>query len=244
MCRHLAYLGPPIAPERLLFDAPHALVQQAVAPRYQTATPDNPDGWGVAWYPHRARVPRAHRSATPMWDDIAFFSDPPAASGAFVAAARAASPGSVVDVSGNAPFVAGRWAFSLNGSVPAFHDGVGEELRDRVSPSRREALVGDTDSEVLLALVLDEIERKTKPAAALAGVATRVHDRAGGRINLLLVDGRRVFATAIGNSLFVRNTRGATVVASEPLDDATGWERVPDRSLVEATAERSASVPL
>lgn len=244
MCRHLAYLGPPIAPERLLFDAPHALVQQAVAPKLQTATPDNPDGWGVAWYPERARMPRVHRTATPMWDDVAFLADPPPVSRAFVAAARAASPGSVVDVTGNAPFVAGRWSFSLNGSVPAFHDGVGDDLRGWLPPARRDALAGDTDSEVLLALVLDLVESGTRPAPALRSVATRVHERAGGRLNLLLVDGRRAYATAIGNTLFVRRARGATVVASEPLDDGAGWEPVADGSFVEATPDRTVSSPL
>jgi glutamine amidotransferase len=71
-----------------------------------------------------------------------------------------------------------------------------------------------------------------------------VHERAGGRLNLLLVDGRRAYATAIGNTLFVRRARGASVVASEPLDDGVGWEPVADRSFVEATPDRTVSSPL
>ena len=72
MCRHLAYLGPYIALRTLLFDAPHALVDQARAPRLQTSGKDNPDGWGVAWWTADAVEPRRYRTTTAMWEDTAF----------------------------------------------------------------------------------------------------------------------------------------------------------------------------
>ncbi len=237
MCRHLAYLGAPIAIDTLLFDAPHALVEQAEAPRLQTATPDNPDGWGVAWYVEREPGARRYRTTTRMWDYTGYRAmHGGATSVAVLAAARAASPGLVLDVTGNAPFVDGRWTFSLNGTVPGFRDGVGDELRARVSARRASALEGDTDSEVLFALVLDRVDEGASPRDAVADVARTTYARAGGRINLLLTDGCTVAGTAIGNSLFVHHDDGALLVASEPLDDRPGWKRVPDGSAVHGSA--------
>ena len=50
MCRHLAYVGAPAPLGDWLVDAPHGLVDQARAPRWQTSGKDNPDGYGVAWW--------------------------------------------------------------------------------------------------------------------------------------------------------------------------------------------------
>ncbi|HEY8472983.1 MAG TPA: ergothioneine biosynthesis protein EgtC [Natronosporangium sp.] len=51
MCRHLAYLGPPIALARLLFEPAHGLVHQAWAPRdMRGGGTINADGFGVGWF--------------------------------------------------------------------------------------------------------------------------------------------------------------------------------------------------
>ncbi len=237
MCRHVAYLGPETGLSALLLDPPHGLVEQAAAPKLQTSTPTNPDGWGVAWYGDQDVAPQHHRTAVPIWDDTRFVADHKGASGhAVVAAVRAASPGSHIDARNNAPFVAGQWMFSLNGFVAGFRDDVGAALRGALSSVRRASLEGDSDSEVLLALVLERMERGDRPDAAVASVAASVQERAGGRLNLLLADRDHIVATALGNSLFVRSRAGATTVASEPLDRRGTWEPVPDGSLVTATA--------
>lgn len=237
MCRHVAYLGRDARLSTLLFDRPHGLVEQAAAPKLQTSTPTNPDGWGVAWYGDDDGTPQQYRTAVPVWDDVRFVSEHEEASGsAVVAAVRAASPGSHIDARNNAPFVVAPWIFSLNGFVAGFREGVGDELRAALSPQRRAALEGDSDTEVLLALVLERIECGVAPNDAVASVAASVHERAGGRLNLLIADRGQIVATALGNSLFVRSRAGATTVASEPLDQLGTWEAVPDGSLVTATA--------
>jgi glutamine amidotransferase len=227
MCRHLAYLGPEIALRSLLHDAPHALVDQARAPKLQTSGKDNPDGWGVAW--DRGPVER-YRSALPMWEDAAVAGDE--RSTFVLAAARYASPGSVRDARNAAPFVDGRWVFSLNGYVSAFRDGFGDVLRALLSPARRKALEGDTDSEVVFALILDRLEDGAGPGEALADVTRIVRAESTGALNLLLSDGEQLAATALGNSLFIR-TDSALVVASEPLDGGESWVEVDTGSLVE-----------
>jgi glutamine amidotransferase len=241
MCRHLAYLGPPTRPSALLYDAPHSLARQAECPRRQTSGTTNPDGWGIAWYGDGRREPEWYRTVTPMWADAQF---PARArsirSGAFLAAARLASPGATLVDTGNAPFVSGVWAFSLNGIVHGFTDGVGDDLRGRVEADRLAAVVGDADTELLFALVLQQLDDRVAPDRALAGVVHDVLAITTGRLNLLLTDGARVYATRVGNSL----VRRGSVIVSEPVDDEPGWTEVPDHSVVVLTPDRAEVSPL
>ncbi|MDQ1431145.1 MAG: gamma-glutamyl hercynylcysteine S-oxide hydrolase [Actinomycetota bacterium] len=241
MCRHLAYLGDPVGLASPLFDAPHSLARQAEHPRHQTSGTTNPDGWGVAWYHEDRTAPEQYRTVTPIWEDTAFAARAASiTAGAFVAAARLASPGAALADTGNAPFVSGPWAFSLNGIVQGFPDGIGDKLRARVQSVRREAIVGDADSEVLFALVLQELDAGADPGTALAEVVRDVVAITTGRLNLLLTDGRRIFATRYGNSLY----QCATMLASEPIDERPAWSEVPDHSLVTITSAGSTTTPL
>jgi glutamine amidotransferase len=227
VCRHLAYVGPPIALRSLLFDAPHALVHQAQKPHHQHAGRDNPDGWGVAWGTDPVE---RYRTAIPMWDDGGFVITESAPS--LLAAARYASPGSTRDARNAAPFVADSWVFSLNGFVSDFRDGFGDELRAQVSVERARGIEGDTDSEVLFALVLDQLDGGASPGAALGEVTRLVRAQSTGALNLLLTDGETIAATVLDNSLFLRREPGL-LVASEPLDDDESWVEVDNGSLVE-----------
>jgi len=229
MCRHLAHLGPRAPLHDLLFGAPHALAVQARVPAHQEPGDTNADGWGVGWYPDAAATPEQYRTVTPMWDDSTFTErSRHVEATALLAAARRASPGAIIDPSGNAPFRSGRWLFSLNGIVHGFHDDVGDVLRAKVSPARRAEIEGDTDSEVLFALTLDRLDAGAAPGDALAAVVHDVFGVTDGRINLLLTDGATIAATRAGRSLF---TRGSTV-ASEPLDDDPAWREVPDHAVL------------
>ncbi len=240
MCRHLAYLGPPVTLHQLLFADPHSLCDQARTPEHQTSGETNPDGWGVGWYANGADEPSRHRTVTPIWDDSQFAEESQTIeSGAFIGAARLASPGATIDPSGNAPFVSGPWLFSLNGAVGGFRKGVDDQLRAKLSPKRLAGIEGDSDSEVLFALALDRLAAGDPPGAALSRVVEEVTGITKGRLNMLLTDGHQLAATRYGNSLFVRE---ATVV-SEPLDDAAGWCEVPDGSLVFAAAEADGTMP-
>jgi glutamine amidotransferase len=241
MCRHLAYLGPTTGLDELLFGAPHALVHQAQHPRLQLWGDDNPHGWGVAWYPTAGRRLGHYRTTTPIWDDHEFEKYAAELRGsAFVAAARYASPGAQIVETGNAPFVEDHWACSLNGIVDGFPDGVGDELRAQLDPRRRAALVGDADTEVLFALLLQRIHAGAPPLDALAAVVHDVLARTTGRLNLLLTQSRSVYATRVGNSLF----RRGFVIASEPTDDEDGWIEIPDHSVTVLDPRGATEYPL
>ena len=239
MCRHLAYVGPPVALSDLLFDAEHALVRQAEHPRLQVSGHDNPDGWGVAWYLTSNLPPCLYRTTTKIWEDHGFRRRGTAK--VVLAAARLASPPKTLDERNNAPFTDGKLAFSMNGY--AFAGGREEPLRAALSNQRRDALQGDSDSEVLFGLLLDAIDHGADLAAAVQRVHARVAPDASTRVNLLVTDGNVIVATAWGNSLSVRAT-DAVVLASEPLDDGAQWQRIPDRSLVSVTAGAVSITPL
>ena len=244
MCRHLAYVGNPVALGTLLTDPEHSLARQAQAARHQASGTENPHGYGVGWWDPTGTLQR-YRTATSIWEDPSL----PAlardeCSGAVLAAVRLASPGLPVEASGNAPFTDGTWLFSLNGSVDGWHDGVGDDLRALVSPNRVAAIEGVTDSAVCFALALDRLGAGAPPDAALRGVVHDVSARTTGRLNFLLTDGRTIAATTWGNSLFTRVDERAAVVASEPLDDDPAWAQVPDRMLVTVAAATVTTAPI
>lgn len=242
MCRHLAYLGPRRSLSSLLYEPDQSLERQSWKPLRQREGAMNADGWGVGWWDPQVRTdPARYRTAAPMWTDRSFRSVAEVVhAGAIVAAVRSATPPSPVVESGNAPFSAGPWLFSLNGFVVGFRSPVGEQLRRSVSEQRAIGIEGTSDSEVIFALVLDELDAGASPAAALATVTAHVLERAEARLNLLLCDGERILATACGNSLFTLRgdglAGGGVLISSEPLDDHPAWESVPDGSLVDATS--------
>jgi gamma-glutamyl hercynylcysteine S-oxide hydrolase len=238
MCRHLAYVGPSITLEKLILEPEHALLRQASAPQHQKHGTTNADGFGVGWYDRNVRAePARYRTSNPIWRDASFASLAGLVSAnAVLASVRNATPGMPIDEVSTAPFTDGPWLFSHNGFVPDFRAGVGQSLQREVSQLRASAIDGETDSELLFALVLDRLDAGALPADALVSVIERVDDGATARMNLLLTDGERVAATACRNSLFVlddRHLTGAVVVASEPYDDDPSWEIVPDGSVVE-----------
>jgi glutamine amidotransferase len=157
-----------------------------------------------------------------------------------LAAARLASPGAALVETGNAPFVSGPWSFSLNGVVDGFRDGVDDALRAAISPARLAGIEGDSDTEVLFALVLDQLDAGQPPEVALAGVVEQVTAITSGRFNLLLTDGRHVAATRYGNSLFALGT----LLASEPIDDRPAWREIADESLVAIDADTRVTTSL
>lgn len=250
MCRHLAYLGPPRSLASLLYEPPHSLEHQTWAPRHQPDVTLNADGWGVGWWDHGRRPePARYRTATPMWADRALRSASELiVAEAFLAAARAATPPSPIVHTGNAPFTAGPWLFSLNGFVGGHAGPVGEALRRAVSPVRSQGIEGTTDSEVLFALLLDRLDAGADPADAVVELVADVAARAPGRLNLLLSDGQQIVATTWGNSLFwladAGLAEGGVLLASEPLDDHPAWSPVPDGSLVEASGTAVKLSPL
>jgi gamma-glutamyl hercynylcysteine S-oxide hydrolase len=269
MCRHLAYLGPPLPLAALLLDPPHSLVQQSFAPRdMRGGGRINADGFGVGWYPIGAlaavrgvdepgmpttppiepepsTVPLRYRSVRPIWTDT-FLPQMAAATsaGAVLAAVRNATVGMPVLETGAAPFTEGRWLFSHNGAIEGWPDSV-TGLASTLPARDLLTLDAPTDAALLWALVRHELRRGADLTKSIVDTVRTVAEAApGSRLNLLLTDGRAAVATTWWHALSVRRTDDATLISSEPLDEDPAWRAVPDRHLVVATAGTVEITPL
>ena len=122
MCRHLAYLGPPVSLARLVLTPAHGLYEQSWAPRRQTHGVVNADGFGLGWYPagpEAGEEPARYRRAVPIWTDQNLPELAKAVrSHAVLAAVRSATAGTGQEETAAAPFRDGRFLFSHNGAVP------------------------------------------------------------------------------------------------------------------------------
>jgi gamma-glutamyl hercynylcysteine S-oxide hydrolase len=269
VCRHLAYIGPPISLRSLLIDPPHSLYRQAWAPRRQRHGTVNADGFGIGWYAAPDPVPARYRRAVPIWGDTSL---PDIArvtrSGAVLAAVRSATEGTALGEAAAAPFGDGRWLFSHNGLLDGW-PGSAAAIADRAphaggplsEPSGAAALLSleaMVDSAFLWALVLGRLRAGHDLGAALALTIAAVEAAGGtGRFNFLLTDGHSIAATACGDTLWYRqapadglapapsgSSGSSAVVASEPSDDEPGWTEVADRHLLTATAHGVSVQPL
>jgi glutamine amidotransferase len=245
MCRHLAYLGPPVTLAALITSPPHGLGRQAWAPRRQVHGTMNVDGFGVGWYADSDPVPARYRRAEPIWADPSFADLARVTrTRALVAAVRSATEGGEPGASAAAPFTAGRWLFSHNGILSGWPAATGS-LAATLAPTDLLALEARTDSALAWALVLARLRAGAGPADALAGVIAALAEHGvDGRFNFLLCDGQVIAATAAGDTLCYRIGEAGVVVASEPADDDPGWIEVRDQSVLTATAEHVDVRPL
>lgn len=218
MCRHLGWLGAQISVSSLILDPPFGLRVQSYAPRQQKHGLMNADGWGAGFFD--AGMPRRWRSAAPIWGDTSFESVAPALrSHCVVAAVRSATVGMPIDVSATAPFTDGQWLLSHNGIV----DRTVLPLTSTAESVCDSAMLAAT----IFALGLDALGE----TIAQIGVLDR-----GARLNILAANGSRIMATTWGDTLSILRRDDGVVLASEPYDDDSAWEDIPDRHLVEVTA--------
>jgi gamma-glutamyl hercynylcysteine S-oxide hydrolase len=253
MCRHLAYLGPPVSLADCLLHQPHSLARQSWAPLdMRGGGTINADGFGVGWLSgdHGERddgaVARRYRRDRPIWSD-ASLPDLAASvtSGAILAAVRSATVGMPVTEAACAPFVKGSWMFSHNGVVSGWPDSVASLART-LAPEVLMTLEAPTDSAFLWALVWARLREGEPPAVALTAIVTDVLALAPrSRMNLLLHNGQQLAATTVSHSLSVLQAEDSITVSSEPLDpDDLRWQPVPDLHVLEATATHHVIRPL
>ncbi|MGX2993116.1 ergothioneine biosynthesis protein EgtC [Streptomyces sp. JNUCC 64] len=246
MCRHIAYLGPEIAIGELLSAPPNALYRQSWAPRHQRYGTVNADGFGVGWYAAGDPVPARYRRTGPIWADPSFTDLARVVrTRALLAAVRDATVPDADGEAAAAPFASGPWLFSHNGAVLGWPDALAPLAAD-LPPADLLSLAARCDAALVWALALRRLTDGDPPDRALGETVADVARAApGSRLNLLLTDGVTLAATVWGDSLFVlADPDTGTVVASEPYDDDPRWRRVPDRTLLTATADGVQLTPL
>jgi glutamine amidotransferase len=223
MCRHLGWLGADVTVSSLVLDPPHGLRVQSYAPRRQKHGLMNADGWGVGFFDgfFEGGVARRWRSPAPLWGDASFDSVAPALrSHCVVAAVRSATIGMPIEASATAPFTDGQWLLSHNGIV------------DRTVLPVTSSTESVCDSAILAAVIFERGLDALGDTIGEVGIADPL-----ARLNILAANGSRLLATTWGDTLFILRRDDGVVLASEPYDDAPDWEDVPDRHLVEVTAE-------
>ncbi|MEU3922940.1 ergothioneine biosynthesis protein EgtC [Streptomyces sp. NPDC029004] len=246
MCRHIAFLGPPLPLRQLLVEPAHGLFRQSWAPRHQRHGTVNADGFGVGWYAEGDPVPARYRRPGPIWADLSFADLARVVrSGALLAAVRDATEAGADGEAAAAPFAAGTWLFSHNGAVKGWPGSLAP-LALTLPAAELLSLEARCDSALVWALVLHRLRDGDELGQALADTVREVGEAApGSRLNLLLTDGETVAATAWGDTLWYLAEPGRrTVVASEPYDDDPHWREVPDRTLLAATRTDVLLTPL
>jgi gamma-glutamyl hercynylcysteine S-oxide hydrolase len=226
MCRHLGWLGADVSVSSLVLEPPFGLRVQSYAPRRQKHGLINADGWGVGFFD--GEVTRRWRSTAPLWGDVSFESVAPALrSHCVVAAVRSATVGMPIEASATAPFTDGRWLLSHNGVV------------DRAVLPLTSSAESVCDSAILAAAIFE------RGLGALGATIVEVGAAdPNARLNVLAANGSRLLATAWGDTLCILRRDDGVVLASEPYDNDSEWEDVPDRHLVEITAEGVTMTPL
>jgi glutamine amidotransferase len=229
----------------LLFAPPYGLVTQSWAPRdMRGGGTSNADGFGIGWYADD-HVPLRYRRATPIWSDP----DLPALaaatrSTAVLAAIRSATVGMPVSAEATAPFAEGPWLFSHNGVVAGWPGSVAQ-VAAGLPVIDLLTLPAPIDAALLWALVRHRLRGGSDAASAIIATVVEIAARAPtSRLNLLLTDGRQMVATTFGHALSIRTGSDSVLISSEPLDDGAGWQAVPDRSIVIATASTVEVHPL
>jgi glutamine amidotransferase len=126
-----------------------------------------------------------------------------------------------LEASATAPFTDGRWLLSHNGVV------------DRAVLPLPSAAESVCDSAVLAATIFARGLDALGDTIAEVGAADPL-----ARLNILAANGSRLIATTWGDTLSILRRADGVVLASEPYDDDPDWEDLPDRHLVEVTADR------
>lgn len=264
MCRVAAYLGPPAPLSALLYDPPHSLDHQSYAPRQMLRGHVNVDGTGVAWWSDDALddPPLRYVTERPPWSDANLPTLGPRITGTMqLTAVRSATPGVPFGPGNVAPFVRGSVAGVHNGWLGRFRERTGRELTARLPDHLYGALDAVSDSLVVFLTVAKHLEAQPDAglASALRSAVSEIVEvcadaDAEATLNVVVGDGHRLVAVRASHAMEGNNPLhvlqggkrfpGATVLASEPLDDDGDWEPLDDDRLVEITREGVTTSPI
>ncbi len=158
MCRFTFYQGVPIRVSSLVAEPEHALIKQSFSAKLRLQGNLNGDGFGLAWYDKKVKPdPAIFRSISPAWNnsnllELANMID----SNCILAHVRAATQSFEVTEANCHPFKFGNYTFMHNGDIGSF-DKLRRPLLGELTDPYFQMLKGNTDSEHLFALIMQEI---------------------------------------------------------------------------------------
>ena len=244
MCRWIAYAGPEIYLEDLLFNQEYSIVEQSINAR-ESIFPTNADGFGVAWYSKRT-APGLFKDILPAWNDSNLRSLAAQIQTRLFFAHVRASTGTAVTRTNCHPFTWRNWAFMHNGKIGDWHL-CRKDMEALIIPEFYALRQGTTDSEALflVALSLGLTENPQLAIQGTIGHALRIMERHKAqeplRISLAVTNGSEIWAFRYSSdqqspSLYAGapNTRAMeksendiNTIASEPSDtDPSRWFKV------------------
>ena len=250
MCRWVAYSGPRLPLEDVIFNPKHSLVHQSFSAR-ESAIATNADGFGVAWYGARTE-PGLFKDILPAWHDENLRSiSRQIESHLFFAHVRA-STGTGVTRANCHPFTFQNWSFMHNGRLGGWADHR-REMEGLIDGAFYQERTGTTDSEALFLIALSHGLREDPLGGFTAALSKILRIQAAGdareptRISAALSDGRNVWALRYSSdarspTMYVgapfEGPQGAekghaTTIASEPFDmQADHWRAVEEGTFV------------
>ena len=206
MCRFTFYHGPPLSLSSLITEPENSLIHQSFESS-EREEPLNGDGFGIAWYgANTDAAPGLFRSVTPAWNNANLTSLARVVSSSCVLAhVRAATQVRSVSEVNCHPFSAGRYAFMHNGDLGGFGR-LRRSLLSELSDEAFASIQGQTDSEHIFALLLDELAgTEVENAGELADAVQRTFERAlelsrahgndNSYLNVAITDGRSAVVT-------------------------------------------------
>jgi len=160
MCRFLAYTGNSLILNDLIYEPEHSLINQSYQAE-EMEEPLNGDGFGVGWYAKDLNPePALFRSVSPAWNNRNLkYLSPRIASSCVFAHVRAASVGDVTELNCH-PFHYRNFLMMHNGGIDDFQE-IKRPLIEKLSDERFNWLQGETDSEHIFALFLDNLYKRT-----------------------------------------------------------------------------------
>lgn len=158
MCRFVAYIGPSILADDLLYKPKFSLVTAQTMNAGEMSVSVNGDGFGIGFYaPELDNEPCVFRSIRPAWSDgnlknLAKKIHSPC----MFAHVRAASPGIPVEELNSHPFSCGKLMFMHNGVLGGYKQ-IRRKLLRSLNDVAYDAIQGSTDSEHMFGLFLNHI---------------------------------------------------------------------------------------
>ena len=250
MCRWVAYSGPPVLLEDVLFNPRHSLVQQSLSARESVVT-TNADGFGVAWYGPRSK-PGLFKDILPAWHDENLRSiSRQIESSLFFAHVRAAT-GTAVTRANCHPFTFENWSFMHNGKLGGWGD-QRREMEGLIDGAFYRERAGTTDSEALFLIALsnglreDPLDGFTRALSKILRIQSDGEVSEPTRISACLSDGKSIWAIRYSSdrqspTMYLgapfAGPHGVagdciTTIASEPFDnDAAHWRAVEEGTVL------------
>lgn len=262
MCRWVAYAGPDIYLEDILFNQAHSIINQSLS-AHESVWTTNGDGFGVAWYTQRTEA-GLFKDVLPAWNDSNLRSLAAHIRTRLFFAHVRATTGTSVSRSNCHPFIWRNWTFMHNGQIGNWSL-CRKLFESHISQDFYHCREGTTDSEALFLVALSfglvenprEAMEKTLQLACESMQAVKAEEPL--RASIAVTNGQEIWAFRVSTdqkspSLYFGSpqTRASeqipnpyNTIASEPSDfNADHWHKVDESTCIHWTRERINFYPI